>query len=449
MRLDGEHLGMNDEWIHCPLADVCTEINYGLTASASGDPDGPKFLRITDIVSGQLDWDTVPHVPVNEATLSKYLLNDQDIVIARTGASTGTSLYIKNPPLALFASYLVRLRIKPEFDPRFVSYYLKSDQFWGYMHGVLGDKSAQPNASARTMTSAPFRAPKSLEEQRAIAHILGTLDDKIELNRQMNQTLQAMARAIFQDWFVDFGPVRAKMEGQDPYLPPELWDLFPDDMVDSELGEIPEGWEVKKLGEMLDKLVSGARPPGGAVTEGIPSIGAENINGIGQHDYSKEKYVPIKFMERLKVKGSQVRDRDVLLYKDGAKIGRKTYVDCGYPHSICTVNEHVFILRMKDTRTQRYLFFWLDQDWMTSEITNLNSNTAQPGINQIGVRSLPFVLPSPTILHTFDDIAGELTRKLFANCQESHSLAAQRDALLPDLFSGESRLGKNYQEHML
>ena len=98
-----------------------------------------------------------------------------------------------------------------------------------------------------------------LPEQRAIAHILGTLDDKIELNRRMNQTLEAMARAIFQDWFVDFGPVRAKLEGREPYLPPELWDLFPDRLVDSELGEVPEEWEVGVLND-AGEILSGGTP---------------------------------------------------------------------------------------------------------------------------------------------------------------------------------------------
>ena len=97
----------------------------------------------------------------------------------------------------------------------------------------------------------PIEIPLKMSQQRAIAHILGTLDDKIALNRRMNQTLEEMARAIFQDWFVDFGPVRAKLEGREPYLPPELWDLFPDRLVDSELGEIPEGWEVGALWMML------------------------------------------------------------------------------------------------------------------------------------------------------------------------------------------------------
>ena len=155
------------DWIKCTLADACEEINYGLTASASDDPVGPKFLRITDIVSGQPDWNTVPHVEADEPTAKKYMLNDGDIVIARTGASTGSSTYVKNPPLAVFASYLVRLKTKPTFDPRFVSYYLKGDEFWEFLRGVLGDKSAQPNASASTMTTAPFRG-ENLSRERSV-----------------------------------------------------------------------------------------------------------------------------------------------------------------------------------------------------------------------------------------------------------------------------------------
>ncbi len=285
-----------------------------------------------------------------------------------------------------------------------------------------------------------------LPEQRAIAHILGTLDDKIELNRRMNETLEEMARALFKSWFVDFEPVRAKMDGRWrpgqslPGLPADHYHLFPDRLVDSELGEIPEGWEVKALGEELSELVSGARPRGGAVEGGLPSIGAENVNGLGQHDYAKEKYIPAEFMQRLKAKGAQIQDADVLLYKDGAHVGRKTYVDCGYPHSVCAVNEHVFILRLRHKEAQRYLFFWLDQDWMTYEITTLNSNSAQPGINRVGVRSLPILVPAAGVLREFNQQTGHLTDRLFANCHESRVLAEMRDALLPKLVSGEVRV---------
>ena len=246
------------EWIHCTLADVCSAINYGLTASASSRSVGPKFLRITDIVSGQPNWNTVPHVEADDDTIAKYQLYDGDVVIARTGASTGTSAYVKNPPPSVFASYLVRLQARPEFDAQFLAYYLKSEEFGEFIRGVLGDKSAQPNASASTMTAAPFRAPKNKAEQRAIGHVLGTLDDKIELNRRMNETLEAMARALFKSWFVAFEPVRAKMEGRWrrgeslPGIPADLYDLFPDSLVDSELGEVPEGWGVEGLGDCID-----------------------------------------------------------------------------------------------------------------------------------------------------------------------------------------------------
>jgi type I restriction enzyme S subunit len=135
-----------------------------------------------------------------------------------------------------------------------------------------------------------------------------------------------------------------------------------------------------------------------------------------------------------------VRPGDVLLYKDGAQIGRKTYFDCGFPHSECAVNEHVFILRSSQPEQQRFLFFWLDQYWMTQEIISLNSNSAQPGINQTGVRRLPYLCPRKEVIDAFDKVAGRLTARLFANCIESRTLAAIRDTLLPKLLSGEIRV---------
>ncbi len=248
------------DWLLCTVAEACSAIDYGLTKAASDRQSGRKFLRITDMVSGQIDWNTVPHVTVDSRTAEKYRLHHGDIVLARTGTSTGASAYIKNPPPSVFASYLVRLRARPGFDGRFLAYYLRSELFGHYMHGVLGDKSAQPNASATTMTAAPFRAPRDPGEQRAIAHILGTLDDKIELNRRMSKTLEEMARALFKSWFVDFEPVRAKMEGRDTGLPKHIADLFPDRLVESELGKIPEGWETGSVDDICKKIENGGTP---------------------------------------------------------------------------------------------------------------------------------------------------------------------------------------------
>lgn len=358
------------------------------------------------------------------------------------------------------------VRPQPGVDAGFLFYLMASNLF---IEPVVraSEGTKMPRAKWEYAANLEFPFPP-LPEQRAIAHILGTLDDKIELNRRMSETLEAMARALFKAWFVDFEPVRAKMEGRWvrgqslPGLPGTggfgtggfgtggfgtggfatrpYADLFPDRLVPSELGEIPEGWKVTLLGNVLSELVSGSRPRGGAAKEGVPSIGAENVIGLGKYDFSKEKYIPQELFEELQQKGAVVRPGDVLLYKDGAQIGRKTYFDCGFPHTECAVNEHVFILRAQHPCYQRYLFFWLDQDWMTQEIKSLNSNSAQPGINQQGVRSLPLLLPPKPVVQAFDRISGLFTDRLFATCHESRTLAALRDALLPKLIRGEIRV---------
>ena len=116
-----------------------------------------------------------------------------------------------------------------------------------------------------------------LSEQRAIAHILGTLDDKIELNRRRNQTLEAMARALFKDWFVDFGPVRAKMEGREPYLPADIWQLFPDRLDDE--GK-PEGWQTKRISDYLSLAYGKSLPAGKRHQGDVPVYGSGGITGL-------------------------------------------------------------------------------------------------------------------------------------------------------------------------
>ena len=161
-------------------------------------------------------------------------------------------------------------------DPRFISYFLKCLNFSAY-----SDKAAVPGLNRNHLHQEIVRIPIQVEEQRAIAHILGTLDDKIELNRRMNDTLEEMARALFKSWFVDFEPVRAKMKdrwrrGQSlPGMPADLYNLFPDGMVSSELGEIPEGWEVKGLGDVATEVRVSVQPQ--AIKPGTPYIALEHM----------------------------------------------------------------------------------------------------------------------------------------------------------------------------
>lgn len=431
---------MAGEWIKCNLADACCSIDYGLTASASNHDVGPRFLRITDIVSGHIDWNAVPHIAADAETTKKYQLHHGDIVLARTGASTGASAYVKDPPEAVFASYLIRLKAKPEFDSRFLAYYLKSNDFWEFICGVLGDKCAQPNASASTMTKAPLRAPREKKDQQAIAHILGTLDDKIELNRRMNRTLEEMTRAIFKSWFVDFEPVRAKMEGRWkkgetlPGLPAVLWDTFPDKLVDSELGPIPEGWAISTIGDMVQVL-------GG----GTPSTKNPAYWEGGTHPFCTPKDMasltdPVLLQtERhitdeglAKVSSGQLPVGTVLL-SSRAPIGYLAVAE-----TPVSVNQGIIAMVCDAELPNLFVLHWIEAN-MDRVLANANGSTFME-ISKRNFRPITVVLPKQDILYRFNQIVEPLHKRVVSLLIEIQHLVAIRDALLPKLISGELRV---------
>jgi len=423
---------MGGEWIECTLADACCSIDYGLTASAATNETGPRFLRITDIVSGHIDWNTVPHVAADDGTTAKYRLRDGDIVLARTGASTGASAFVKNPPPAVFASYLVRLQAKPAFDSRFLAYYLRSKGFWAFIRGVLGDKSAQPNASASTMTKAPLRAPEDKNEQRAIAHILGTLDDKIELNRRMNETLEAMARALFKSWFVDFDPVRAKAEGRDPGLPRNLAVLFPDRLVDSELGEIPEAWRVRRLSDICSTQYGYTAS---AVDE---PIGPKFLRVT---DINKRNWIVWSDVPHCAI-GPAARALYVL------RIGDLVVARMADPGKSAIIEEEVdavfasYLVRLRTTSLaySYYVHGFLKSDLYVEYSQGAKSGSVQANMNAKVIVGASLVVPPKAVIEQFFEAVLPLRQRLVASVRESRTLAALRDTLLPTLISGELRV---------
>jgi len=284
-----------------------------------------------------------------------------------------------------------------------------------------------------------------IEDQKAIAHILGSLDDKIEINQKMNQTLEDIAKAIFKSWFVDFDPVRAKSEGRPTGLPSEISDLFPDELVDSEIGEIPKGWEVTPLQECAIEIESGRRPKGGidkSLQQGIPSVGAESIAPAGEFDFSKVKYVTAEFAEKMK-KG-RVQNFDVALYKDGGKPGQfiprvGIYGD-GFPFDHFYVNEHVFLLRSEQLG-QPFLYRLVSSPaFLDQLIAKGSAKAAQPGLNQTEVVESTFVCPGEDAITVFNSKTRPLLERQFLLGKENEVLSDLRDILLPKLISGELRI---------
>ena len=290
------------------------------------------------------------------------------------------------------------------------------------------------------MAAAPLRVPKSKTEQRAIAHVLGTLDDKIELNRQMNETLEEMARALFKSWFVDFDPVRAKMEGRWrrgeslPGLPADLYDLFPDRLVLSELGEIPEGWEVGNVADAAT-ILGGATPSTKVPKywEGGPHFWA-TPKDLSTLDVSvllaTERRITDAGLQRI---GSGLQPPGTLLMSSRAPIGYLAITEVPV-----AINQGFIAMQPREGIPSLFLLYWCEA--FMDEIVNHANGSTFLEISKSNFREIPLLLPSTSVLGAYNKLVSPLHEKTVANEVASRRLAALRDALLPGLLAGTVRL---------
>ena len=292
-------------------------------------------------------------------------------------------------------------------DTHFVHYLAKSPDIRDFaisqMTGTSGRQRVPTDCFDHLLVSVP-----PIAEQRAIADILGALDDKIELNRRMNETLEAMARALFKSWFVDFEPVRAKMAGRDTGLPPDITALFPGDTTSTDIGEIPEGWTVRPLGELI------------------------------QLNYGKslrrDKRVPGKFP----VYGSGGTDSshvEPLVEHPTVVVGRKGTVGSVYwaPQGCWPIDTTYFV-------TSQLPMIFAYRLLQHLPLATMNTDAAVPGLNRSNAYSLRVPLPSVQQVAEFANVANLLQARIDAGETHMCSLAETRNALLPKLVSGEIRV---------
>ena len=293
-------------------------------------------------------------------------------------------------------------------NPRFLFYAMHQFDL-----GEFADGTALPYLTVASLAKLPLLLPP-MSEQRTIAHVLGTLDDKIELNRRMNETLEAMAQALFKSWFVDFDPVRAKMEGRWrreeslPGLPVEHYDLFPDRLVGSELGETPEGWEVKALGELVELAYGKALRAIDRKDGPVPVYGS---NGqVGWHDKK-------------------------LVGGPGIVVGRKGNPGVvTWAHSDFFPIDTTFYVVPRDANGGLpFLFFALTGQ----DLPSVSADSAVPGLNRNLAYMNQQLVPDKRVLAEFNAYASAIFSHQHQLEEECHSLATQRNALLPKLVSGE------------
>ena len=309
-----------------------------------------------------------------------------------------------------------------------------------------------PRGDKDALADFKFRLPP-IEEQRAIAHILGTLDGKIELNRQQNETLEAMARALFKAWFVDFEPVRAKMEGRWqrgqslPGLPAHLYDLFPDRLVESELGEIPEGWEYIPFGSLLESTIGGDW--GKDVPEDDHNQVVSIIRGTDFPDVSSGGIgkVPTRYTTTKKLASRQLQAGDIVLEISGGSptqpTGRSIFISEStlerFSNAVVCAS---FCRRFqpKNSELGALAFMHLQHLYAvggTWEYQNQSTGIANFQTTRFLEHEM-VVAPSAALLRVFAAQANTLLNKMSSN--ESLSLAQLRDTLLPKLISGELRV---------
>jgi type I restriction enzyme S subunit len=298
------------------------------------------------------------------------------------------------------------------------------------------------------ITAFCFQLPP-LAEQRTIAHILRTLDDKIELNQRMNETLEAMARALFKSWFVDFDPVRAKVEGRWqrgqslPGLPAHLYDIFPDRLVDSELGEIPEGWEVKTVGDLaeLDKGLS-YKGEGLSGEGGLPMINLGCFLGAGQFRPENIKRYRGEYRDHHLIHAGDLVIANTDMTQNRVILGSPVLVPKVNGEQLYLFTHHTFAARFKPGAEcwKQYVYFSLLQPEFREIAEGYATGTTVLALPRDGVLKYPIVLPREEVRGIFEKHAENLIARTDAAHRESRILTRLLDTLLPKLISGDLRI---------
>ena len=438
--VETEEQGVRDGWTSIQLGDT-VDLLTGFPFKSDkyvNDPSAPRLLRGDNIGQGTLRWDGAKRWPQNEThNLNSYWLRGSDVVIAmdRPWIEAGLKFSaIRESDLpALLVQRVARLRGNSRLNTQFLRYVIGGRDFTNYVLSVQTG-TAVPHISARQIKEFEFLLPP-LSEQRAIAHILGTVDDKIELNRRMNETLEAMAQALFKSWFVDFDPVRAKMAGGAPGLSKHLADLFPDRLVEYELGEIPESWVIFHLDGLAVQHTKSMIP------YAFPEADFEHFS-IPAHD--KDLLPAIDQGAAIRSNKVIIPPNAVLLSKLNPKIDRVWMPDTPNGHlQICSTEFLVFTARSLASRT---LLFSLFRDsafrtMLQSMVTGTSSSHQR--VSPKALKRKKVLSGTPLLFERFADLAAPMLARVVKNRAESRNLASLRDTLLPKLVSGKLRVIDN------
>ena len=423
-----------DGWVSLRLGDVCTKIGSGATPRGGKEvylEDGPcTLIRSQNVYNHRFNHGGLAFISEQQATaLNNVEVFTDDVLLNITGDSVARACQVEADVLPARVNQHVAI-IRPDsrkLSARFLSYFLVSPNTQTMLLSWAGSGGTRNALTKDMIESFEILAPADVDEQRAIAHILGTMDDNIELNRRMNETLEAMARALFKSWFVDFDPVRAKMAGRDTGLPKHLADLFPDRLVESELGEIPEGWEVKPLDEIAvfqnGLALQKHRPQTNEERLPVVKIAQLRSGKTDSGEWSTSNIRPECI----------INDGDVVFSWSGSLM---VTVWCS---GRAALNQHLF--KVTSTRFPKW-FFLHNVRFHLADFQTIAAGkaTTMGHIKRHHLSDAVCTVPDGRLLAAVDGpLSAIFERSLSANIQ-SRILAGLRDTLLPKLISGELRV---------
>ncbi|MDY7055403.1 restriction endonuclease subunit S [Limnospira fusiformis] len=419
---------MASEWKKVSLREAGVSLIDCVHKTPPASLTGYPYIAIPQLKNGRLDLSNVRLISPEHFIEWTKKANPQpyDVILSRR-CNPGETAFVPSGVQAALGQNLVLLRSDGQkVFPPFLRWLVRSPHWWEQVGTFINVGAVFDSLKCADIPNFQLPIPP-LDEQKAIAHILGTFDDKIELNQQMNRTLEAIARAIFKSWFIDFDPVRAKMDGRQPVgMDAETAALFPDEFEDSPLGQIPKGWRVAPLDQIADFLNGLALqkyPPDG--DDYLPVIkiaelrkGITESSGKASHNIN-EKYI--------------IQDGDVLFSWSGSL---ECVIWCGGKGAL---NQHLFKVTSKK-HPKWFYYEWVKFHLPDFQATAASKATTMGHIQRHHLTAALVVVPPHDFIKAADKRIAPFLQKFIANNLESKALSSIRDTLLPKLLSGEIRV---------
>ena len=386
------------------LAEIAESVRYGYTESASDEPIGPHFLRITDIVQSRINWEAVPYCKIDEKDKERFSLAIGDIVIARTGATVGYAKLIRDNTDAVFASYLVRIRVDPKLaDPGYVGRIVESDVYKKFVLSRVGG-AAQPNANAKVLSAFTLQIPERAVQER-IASILSSYDDLIENNRRRIQLLEQSARLLYKEWFISL--------------------RFPGHEHVKINNGVPEGWERTTLGGLCEEIRESVSPD--SVEPDTPYIGLEHLprRSIALNEWGTADQVTSS--------KHRFREGEILFGKI-----RPYFHKVGIAFVDGVASSDAIVIRPFRDELRAYVLMTVSSDgFVAVTAQTMKEGSKMPRADWKQMQQYLVPLPPDGLLAMFNSIIDPILQQLKTLSFENRNLSKARDILLPRLMSGE------------